>query len=188
MVQFGFLETVGRGIFRVTDLGKRIPYPEDENDKKKLFRQAFMNVPLWKELYGKFQKNPPAENFWVTLKNIAGTDSPTAQKIEKEVKARYLEDVALVSDEIESEKSYKQPDSNKRGEEKQMAAGMQFEVETNVFGKLIAPGISTVEITDEDTLTLAESVLGILRKKIAEKIKQSSTSETESSSAGNQIS
>jgi hypothetical protein len=49
-----------RGI-QVTDLGI------DDAEKNSVYKEALLNIPLWKELFGKFGKTLPDSNFWANL-------------------------------------------------------------------------------------------------------------------------
>src|SRR4051812_1404421 len=59
MVIYGLIER--RGKFVITDLGKKLAYPESEGTRKKLIKEAILSVPLWREIYNKYGKNPPED-------------------------------------------------------------------------------------------------------------------------------
>jgi len=92
-----------RGI-KVTDLGKKLTYGETEDDKNEAYKEALLNIPLWKELYGKFGKTLPTSNFWVQLSKISGLEAPDAQKVEEIVRKAYLDDFQYVKEEKKREK------------------------------------------------------------------------------------
>ena len=169
MVSYGLLE--GRGTFRVSDLGKSLLYPENEKQEKILKTKAILNVTLWKELYQKFQKSPPVDNFWVQIKNITGIEPQQAQDVEKQVRKWYLEDVTHISDEILSEiVDGKAEGLRSNGTNtKQMSQQLASSIDPNSFGRLSVKGIGDIDLTDADTITLAESALKILRKKLPQK-------------------
>lgn len=95
---YGLIEKGAK--FRVSELGKRIAYPESDYDKKLAIKDSILHIPLWAELFRKYDKNPPAENFWVQIKGITGIESPTAQKAESQIRKWYMEDVAQISDDV----------------------------------------------------------------------------------------
>ena len=66
-------------------------------------KEAVFHIPLWAELFKKFGKNPPAENFWVQIKSIIGVESPIAQKAEAQIRKWYMEDIAQISDDVLTE-------------------------------------------------------------------------------------
>lgn len=76
----------------VTQLGYQIAYPEPDQEDH-IRKQAIFNITLWKELYKQIQDSPPTE-FWITLKNVANVDAPTAQKHAGLIKKWYLEDIS----------------------------------------------------------------------------------------------
>lgn len=98
MVAYGLLE--GRGTFRVSNLGKSLAYPENEKQEKIMKSKAILNVSLWKELYQKFGKSPPADNFWVQIKNITGIEPQEAQGVEKQIRKWYIDDIMYISEDV----------------------------------------------------------------------------------------
>lgn len=158
--------------FRVSELGKRIAYPESDSDKKLAIKEAVLHVTLWAELFKKFVKNPPAENFWVQIKNITGIESPTAQKVESQVRKWYMEDVAQISDDVMtetkgqgSEKGQTKGLSSNEGNTRSMSQ-ILTEVPAESYGRFILPNVGFVDVTDEDTLEIAKSYLRVLEKKV----------------------
>jgi len=92
-----------RGI-KVTDLGKKLTYGETEEQKNEAYKEALLNVPLWKVLNGKFGKTLPTSNFWAQLGKIAGLEAPDAQNVEKVVQKAYLDDFQYVKEEKKPKK------------------------------------------------------------------------------------
>ncbi len=101
MRAYGLVEK--RGI-KVTELGKKLTYGTTEEEKNEALKEAILNIPLWKEFYGKFGVNLPTENFWVDLSKTTGLEAPDAQKTEKIVRNAYLDDVRYLKVEKETEK------------------------------------------------------------------------------------
>lgn len=115
LVTYGLLDQVGRGTFKVSQLGTDSIFPADA-DHKKEYKQAVMNVALWAELYKKFKKNLP-ENIFVSLKNLTGAEPQQVQNAEKDVRKWYLDDIMLIPDEfLNEEKSYMAQESSKKQE------------------------------------------------------------------------
>jgi hypothetical protein len=83
--------------FRVTELGKEIPYVQDDKRRLQLYKEAILHVELWKELYERFSNNLPS-NFTAHLKNIAAVDYKEADKYQNVVKKWYLQDIASISE------------------------------------------------------------------------------------------
>jgi len=86
-----------RGV-KVTDLGKKLTYGLNDQEKNEAFKEALMNIPLWKEFYSKFGKTLPTSNFWANLKDITGLEAPDAQRVEEIVRNAYLDDVQYVKE------------------------------------------------------------------------------------------
>lgn len=161
---YGLIQRHGK--VRVSALGKRVTYPEGENDRKTALKEAILHVSLWSEIYKKFGKNIPAENFWVQIKNITGIEAPAAQKVESVIRKWYVEDMAQVSDEIAQAPQSADTKGSKEYGQSGIPVISSNEMPENILCRLSAPGIGTIEITDEDTLMLARATLDIIKKKI----------------------
>lgn len=94
---FGLLE--GRAKYRVTELGEYISYPINDIQKTELSSKAFLNVPLWNKLYNKHGKQL-SDNVWFDIKNITGISAPESQRVEKDVRKWYLEDVVFMIEKL----------------------------------------------------------------------------------------
>lgn len=103
LVYYGLVDG-NQGQYRVTALAKDIYRPDDESHKKILYSKAVRNVPLWNELYKKFKKNP-TESIYVQLKTITGAEPQEIEKVERQIRKRYLEDMALLSEDLIEETS-----------------------------------------------------------------------------------
>lgn len=109
-----------RGV-KVTDLGKKLTYGQTDNEKNEAFKEALLNIPLWKELYSKFGKTIPTSNFWAKLTEITGLEAPDAQKVEEIVRNAYLDDIQYVKEEKKPEtggKGMGEPDNIDKNQSK----------------------------------------------------------------------
>jgi hypothetical protein len=171
LLLYGLVESISKGRFIITPLGKDILYPDpsNENHRKQLFTQAALNVQLWKELYSRVQKNPPP-NIYSQLKSITGADAPQVQEAENQVRRWYLEDVSLVADEFVQEKqhkSYNLDESNKKSDmSNQSVVPPQPQADSSAFGTVSVNGVGSVTVKDEDSLMAAEVFLNIMKKKV----------------------
>jgi len=104
LMAFGLLE--GRGSYKITDLGQKILFPENEKDNLINKSKAILNVPLWKEFYEKFKKNLPNDKLWVDIKNIVGIGPDEAQDAEEQIRRWYTDDIAHVSDQFSIDQEY----------------------------------------------------------------------------------
>ena len=56
LIAYGLVE--GRGVFKITELGKDVAHSfDDYYQRKEFYRQAVLNVSLSNKLYKRFQKN-----------------------------------------------------------------------------------------------------------------------------------
>lgn len=101
MLVYGILE--GRGIYSITKLGEDLLFPESPDVEQKLKTQAIFNVELWKKIFDKNGKQPPKDGLWVQLKNITDVDPATAKKLENRIYNWYMEDMAIIPDNVEIE-------------------------------------------------------------------------------------
>jgi hypothetical protein len=100
LLAYGLLEAAGtRGRFRVTQLAKDLYHPMNDEHRKNLYKQAVMNIPLWKELHTHVGKEVPP-SIYVHLKNITGAEPAEVEKAEAAVRKWYFEDISLVPEEI----------------------------------------------------------------------------------------
>jgi len=162
LTAYGLLE--GRNNYRVSELGKSIAYSEGDTQQKELRTKAILNVSLWSELYKKYKKLPPKENFWIQIKNITGMEPKKAQSVQAQILKWYLDDVAHVQDNFEI------PSESIRlglAQENQMVQQMEVH-QTSSLGQLTIPTMGTIQINDSDTLTIARTYLDVLEKKIKE--------------------
>lgn len=156
MLLYGIIE--GRGIYNVTKLGENILYSESDEEKEKMMKKAILNVELWRILFEKNKKQLPQKGLWIQLKNITEVDHATARKYERRIRMWYTEDMTLIKDDnldIE-EMSFNDVSVSKI---------MSPKKNVSTFGQLIVPSIGTIEINDEDTLSIAYSCLKVLEKK-----------------------
>ena len=98
MTVFGLVERKGK--CRISELGKKLAYPEKQDQEALLKKKAVLNVSLWSELFKRIGKNPPEDTFWVQLKNITGAEAPLARQAQNIVRKWYLEDVSQISDDL----------------------------------------------------------------------------------------
>jgi hypothetical protein len=129
-LQYELLQNAGRGIFQVTRLAMDLMFPTSEEQKKRSYKQAVMNVALWRELYKDAKKNPP-ENIFGLLNNITRAEPGEIEKYQDDIRRWYLEDIALVPDDVLEEDQPKSlisvESNNKRDTMQQTAAQSQPE-------------------------------------------------------------
>jgi len=86
---YGLLE--GRSDLRVSELAKQITYG-NEQQKSEALLKAFLNIPLWKEVYNRYRLQLPTQDFWAKLQNITGCEAPVARSNERFITEAFKED------------------------------------------------------------------------------------------------
>lgn len=159
----------------VTKLGYEIAYPESPEHENSARKKAIFNVGLWRELYKQVGSNPPSE-FWIPLKNAATIDAPTAQDNASIVRKWYMEDIGLIPESVLNDALYEEKTpitkdlSSSEGITKSVSQQLvRTQIDPNSLGRLTVKGIGDFDLTDADTIDLAESALKILRKKLTTK-------------------
>jgi hypothetical protein len=109
----------GKGVFTITTLGKEIPYASDNAQRSRLYKEAILRIPLWKELYKSYKKSPP-EDIRPDLKQLTGAEGPQIENYYKKVRRWYIADIKSLPDEaseepvVEVAKSYILPGSTEK--------------------------------------------------------------------------
>ncbi len=175
LLHYRLLESGGtRGRFRVTQLAKDLYHPHDEGHRKQLYKQAVMNIDLWKELYNRVGKNPP-ESIYVNLKELTGAEPSEIEKVEKEIRKWYLDDIALVPEEImQQQEPPKHLSSTVRDNTSLQSMSASQTTNPDSFGTLTIQGIGSIDITP-DTIDLAELALQRFKNRYAKKEEERST-------------
>jgi hypothetical protein len=95
--EYGLIE--GRGKIRVSDLGKKLTYPQNDEELSEAIVLTISRIPLWKLFFDTFTakgKDIPTDTLWMDLRQIIGEDKlpPEKAKIVADfVRKAYLEDI-----------------------------------------------------------------------------------------------
>lgn len=140
---YGFLEKVSAGEFKVSNLAIDAQYGTKE-EKRTALMTAFNNIPLWKQLYDSYKDKLPDDPIWLKLRNITGIQSDEAQKVESFVREAYLDDLAFVKENIgEFESEPKETDAGIGEEESTEAETHSEELFRNPNAIMITITIGT---------------------------------------------
>jgi len=90
---YGLLE--GRSDLRITELAKQVTYGTGDQKPQSILR-AFMNVPLWKQLYERYRLQLPSQEFWAKLQHITSCEAPVAKSNEQFITEAFKEDTSLI--------------------------------------------------------------------------------------------
>jgi len=105
---YGLIE--GRGKIKVSDLGKRLTFPQSDKEGNDAIVEAIKNVPLWKRLFDNYtakDEDLPIDTFWMDLRQIVGEDNLPPEEAEnkaKIVRKAYFEDLRYFKRDIKPEK------------------------------------------------------------------------------------
>lgn len=171
LLGFGLME--GKGIFQISDLGEKVIHPRSDEEKKSALAKAVLNVDLWREIYTVHGKTPREDNFWAVLMDIAKIDPDTAKSNATKILGWYEADVSHIPDDyiINSEPITATEDLRSTPTQDIQMSQQVIHKETPVssMGRLTVPNMGTIEINDEDTLTIARSYLDVLEKKVRQR-------------------
>lgn len=181
MLAYGLLSQLSRSTYKVSEVGIALCYPEPE--KESLYKnKAILNVGLWNEIFKKFGKNPPLDNFWIQLKNITGIEPVEAQKMQSQIRKWYLDDISLLTldplghpimDGISplEEKNMQVHEETKglSSNAPNIRSVSQELVPPDSLGMLTVPDMGSILIKNEDTLAIARTYLDVLEKKLKAK-------------------
>jgi hypothetical protein len=187
LLAFGLLS--GRGKFKVTELGKDMSHHLTE-DRGKLLRRAFFNVPLWKELYSRFGKDGgklPADNLWWHLMKMTGVHPPEAKDVEREVRDWYTRDISSISLEEETENRDDNIDQKDYSSNETLKQDMEQELSPldKDGGKLIMNYSGkkyNMDFDDKDSLEVIVNALNMFGKKLGLKIESKEEKKNQSQS------
>lgn len=90
---YGLVE--GRNDLRITELAKQVTYGTEDQKPQAILR-AFMNIPLWKQLYERYRLQLPSQEFWAKLQHITGCEAPVAKSNEQFITETFKEDTDLI--------------------------------------------------------------------------------------------
>lgn len=90
---YGLLE--GRSDLKITELAKQVTYGTGDQKPQAILR-AFMNIPLWKQLYERYRLQLPSQEFWAKLQHITGCEAPVAKSNEQFITEAFKEDTNLI--------------------------------------------------------------------------------------------
>lgn len=171
LIAYGLLE--GQGSYQVSNLGETTLYPKSDEQREFTRTKAVMNVKLWEEIYKKHGITPRQDNFWAVLNDITKISPDKAKSIHGKIYKWYTDDMAYVVKSLVDKEEFDtsmgsegliSTDTNKR-----LVQGQLIPLQTNALGTLVAQNIGTIEINDKDTLSIAQSYLNVLKKKIEER-------------------
>lgn len=86
-----------RGKIQVSELGRKVAFPEDDEERQAGLFLAFKNVEVYALIYEKYGKNPSTD-LWPDLIKWTKAKPNEAQELEQKLKNAYLYDVRLINE------------------------------------------------------------------------------------------
>jgi hypothetical protein len=114
---YGLIE--GRGKIKVSDLGKHLTFPENEEELMNAIVEAVRKVPLWKMFFDTFTAKGadlPTDTLWMNLRRIVGEDKLPPEEAKNKaniLRKAYFEDLKYYKLEFKPKKEEKKMDAGK---------------------------------------------------------------------------
>jgi len=101
---FGLIEP--RGAVKVTEIGRKVSYPDDVSEEQDGLINAISNIELWKLIYEKYTKKGLTlpSDFWTDIRVWTEIPPEEAQKSAEILRKAYLEDIKYIKPEFELKK------------------------------------------------------------------------------------
>ena len=154
---YGLIE--GRGNIKVSDLGRRLTFPENDKEANDAIVDAIKNVPLWKKLFDDYiakREDLPTDTFWMDLRRIVGEDKlpPEEAKIKAEiVRNAYFEDL-----------KYFKPEFEPTGEEDKLESG-KIDTSTAISSSIDRQSSIVSNLMKEGAYDIAKNFIDFIKQK-----------------------
>jgi hypothetical protein len=155
---FGLIEP--RGPIKVTEVGRKVSYPNNTREEQEGLIQAISNIELWKLIYEKYTKKglTPPSDFWTDIREWTGLPPEEAKNAAEIVRKAYLEDIKYTKPEFEPEKGVVA-----MGVEK---IDMSAAIPEGVVGRVMLKDAGYIDVKDKHTYELAKAYLKIFAEKL----------------------
>lgn len=97
MRDYGLID--GRGKIRVTEIGEKIAFHQNDEEYNDALIRGVNRIPLWHELYEKFTVKGldlPDADFWLEIRDSCGLTIEQAKSLAPDVRSAYREDIKFV--------------------------------------------------------------------------------------------
>jgi hypothetical protein len=155
---FGLIEP--RGPIKVTEIGRKVSYPNNTKEEQEGLIQAIMNIELWKLIYEKYTKKGLTlpSDFWTDIREWTGLPPEEAKKAAEIVRKAYLEDIKYIKPEIGLEKEAEVMETEK--------SGISTAIPEGAVGRIILKDAGYIDVRDRHTYELAQAYLKIFAEKL----------------------
>jgi hypothetical protein len=156
---FGLIEP--RGPIKVTEVGRKVSYPNNTKEEQEGLIQAISNIELWKLIYEKYTKKGLTlpSDFWTDIREWTGLPPEEAKNAAEIVRKAYLEDIKYIKPEFEPEKEV----VAMGGVEK---IDISVAIPEGVVGRVMLKDAGYIDVKDKHTYELAKAYLKIFAEKL----------------------
>jgi hypothetical protein len=151
--KYGLIDGRGNEI-KLSELAHKILAP-NMGEEKEAYREMIFRMPLWKEIYDKFGKNP--SDFSVAIQKIAGINRLEADAVKNEIGKLYIDAVSKISNEIGSTEG---DNMNQQMAPQQQEPSAKFDLNKDVL-TFSAEGISLKITNDPEHLEKAGAFINL---------------------------
>lgn len=166
---YGLIE--GRGKIRVSNLGKRLTYPENDEELMNAIVEAVKKIPLWKILFDTFTEKGsdlPTDTLWMDLRRIVGEDKlppEEAKNKAKIIRKAYFEDLKYFKPEFKPEKGGAGLVTGKLDTSTAISEG--------ALGRVTVKDAGFIDVKDKATYEIAKAYLKLFAERLGIKDKDS---------------
>lgn len=156
MRTFGLIEK--RGQIKVTEIGRKVSYPNNPYEEQEGLKQTIKGIEFWKLIYEKYMekglKLPP--DFWSDIRVWTGLPPEKAKAATEKIKKAYLEDIKYIKPEGIK------PERVKMEKVEEIPAEVSS---LELPAQLTSADFGTIKIRNIETINLARQLLTILENK-----------------------
>jgi len=165
---FGLIE--GRGSVKVSEIGRKVSYPDKPEEEMDGLAEAMSKVELWKLFYEKYTAKglDLPSDLWTDIREWTGLAPDEAKKSAEIVRKCYLDDIKYF-------KLAKRPEAEEVGLTAPMAPqkiDITRAIPSDVLGELTTRDYGILKIRDAGTIEIARKLLELLEAKLKEKEEQ----------------
>ncbi|MHA1578555.1 MAG: hypothetical protein ACTSUQ_02865 [Candidatus Freyarchaeota archaeon] len=161
---FGLIEP--RGNIKVTEIGRKVSYPDDPKEEQEGLIQAICNVELWKLIYKKYTEKGLTlpSDFWTDIRGWTGLPPEEAKNAAEIVKKAYLEDTKYIKPKFELEEKAMKMQAGK--------AEVSTSIPDDALGRVTVKDVGYIDVKDKITYEIAKAYLKIFAQKLGIEEKQ----------------
>lgn len=151
-----------RGSVKVTETGKKVSYPENQQEQNEGLIEAITNVELWKLIYEKYTAKglELPSDFWTDIRVWTGLPPEEAKNKAEIVKKAYLEDIKYIRPIIKPE-----TEASIMTQTEPTAKVSEFMLTPDIPAQLITSDYGNIKIRNIETIEIARKLLDLIEAK-----------------------